>query len=443
MSTRLALAIEDPAKLVYGIAPKPVTCGNGLVIGAGTVWPELNLTLPPMLITETTLPEVMALYRKAVTEVIERADALKMAGLMVEFEHLPPMTHNPKWGAEVTAVMREAMDAGISKYGLKLALRVTPVDIREPQEGKASNVEAETATLLESFRLNALAGADLLAIESTGGKEITDKALMMCDLPGMIRGLAVVGAPDCEALWREITAIAKAAPRPCVPSGDTACGFANTAMVLADRGYIPRVFSAIVRVMSTVRSLAAFRGGAVGPGKDCGYENIVCKAITGAPVSMEGRGATYAHLSPIGNVAAVSADLWSNESIEIGRTLSGSTVVASFEQLAYDCRLMNVARERDGEEGARKMRDWMAASDASLDPQAWVLTPEFSVEIAKIIAAAPDDYTAARKSAVFAIESIAEAVQQDRLALPEQEEIWLDAVKSGLDDLPAAAADLV
>jgi methanol--5-hydroxybenzimidazolylcobamide Co-methyltransferase len=158
---------------------------------------------------------------------------------------------------------------------------------------------------------------------------------------------------------------------------------------------------------------------------------------------MEGRGATYAHLSPIGNVAAVSADLWSNESIEIGRTLSGSTVVASFEQLAYDCRLMNVARERDGEEGARKMRDWMAASDASLDPQAWVLTPEFSVEIAKIIAAAPDDYTAARKSAVFAIESIAEAVQQDRLALPEQEEIWLDAVKSGLDDLPDAAADLV
>ena len=38
-----------------------------------------------------------------------------------------------------------------------------------------------------------------------GGKEITDQALMMCDLPGMIRGLAVVGAPDCEALWREIT----------------------------------------------------------------------------------------------------------------------------------------------------------------------------------------------------------------------------------------------
>jgi methanol--5-hydroxybenzimidazolylcobamide Co-methyltransferase len=442
MATKQAIAIQDPKDLVYGIAPKPVTCGNGLEIGTGKVWPELNLTLPPMLITEKNLPEVLGLYRKAVTDVIERADALKVEGFMVEFEHLPPMTHNPTWGAEVTAALREAMDAGISKYGIKLALRATPVDIREPQEGKASNVEKETATLLESFRLNALAGADLLAIESTGGKEVTDQALMMCDLPGMIRGLAVIGAPDCEALWREITAIANAAPRPCVSSGDTACGFANTAMVLADRGYIPRVFSAIVRVMSTVRSYAAFRGGAVGPGKDCGYENIVCKALVGAPVSMEGRGATYAHLSPIGNVAAVSADLWSNESIEIGRTLSGSTVVASFEQLAYDCRLMNVARERDGEDGARKMRDWMSASDASLDPQAWVLTPEMSVELAKIIAAAPDDYTAARKSAVFALDSIVKASREGRLALPAQEEAWLDSIEADLDGLPDKAENL-
>ena len=40
------------------------------------------------------------------------------------------------------------------------------------------------------------------------------------------------------------------------------------------------------------------------------------KAIAGVPISMEGRSATCAHLSPIGNIAAAAADLWSNESVQ-------------------------------------------------------------------------------------------------------------------------------
>ncbi len=442
MTTNQTLAISRPEDLTYGIAPKPVTCGNGLVVGGGKVFPEVNLTLPPMTIDEAKMAEICGLYRKAVQEVLERADALQVGGLMLEFEHLPPMTHRPEWGARITRVLREALDEGIRKYGLNLALRVTPVDIREPQEGKMVNVEQETATLLESFRLCAEAGADLLAIESTGGKEVTDSALMECDLAGMIKGLAVIGAPDCFALWKEIARIAATAPRPCVASGDTACGFANTAMVLADRGFIPRVFSAVVRSMSVVRSLPAFLAGGVGPGKDCGYENIVCKAITGAPVAMEGRGATFAHLSPIGNVAAVSADLWSNESIEITRTLSGSAVVASFEALVYDCRLLNTARERGGEAGARNLRDWLALSDSQLDPQAWVLTPEFSIELAKINVDSATPYEAARRSAAATLEGIARAIAAKKLALPGQELSWVDNLRQDVDALPEKGEDL-
>ncbi len=53
--------------------------------------------------------------------------------------------------------------------------------------------------------------------------------------------------------------------------GDTVSRFANTAMVLADRGMIPRVFAA-VRAISAVRS-AAYECGAVA-GKDCVRECI-------------------------------------------------------------------------------------------------------------------------------------------------------------------------
>jgi len=57
-----------------------------------------------------------------------------------------------------------------------------------------------------------------------------------------------------------------------VSGGDSACGFANTAMQLAHQKMLPEVLAAVVRAMSAVRSLAAFEQGAVGPSKDCAYE---------------------------------------------------------------------------------------------------------------------------------------------------------------------------
>ncbi|MDK2962392.1 MAG: methanol---5-hydroxybenzimidazolylcobamide Co-methyltransferase, partial [Eubacteriaceae bacterium] len=38
----------------------------------------------------------------------------------------------------------------------------------------------------------------------------------------------------------------------------SACGFANTAMILAEKGFIPHVFAAVIRVAAVPRALVAF-----------------------------------------------------------------------------------------------------------------------------------------------------------------------------------------
>ena len=54
-----SLAISDPNLLLFGIAPKPVSCGFGLQIGGGAVYPELNFTLPTMTIESSTWTDVV------------------------------------------------------------------------------------------------------------------------------------------------------------------------------------------------------------------------------------------------------------------------------------------------------------------------------------------------------------------------------------------------
>src|SRR6185369_249018 len=167
------------------------------------------------------------------------------------------------------------------------------------------------------------------------------EALVYCDIPGIVFALGVLAPLDVGWLWDRI-AVHCAGTR-AVPGGDSACGFANTAMQLAHQRLLPEVLAAVVRAMSAVRSLAAFEHGAVGPSKDCAYEGPILKAITGCPISMEGKSATCAHFSPIGNIAAAMCDLWSNESVQNVRLLSGNAPEAFAEMLAYDCRLMNTA----------------------------------------------------------------------------------------------------
>jgi len=440
MKTYDKLAIGTVDELVYGRATKPLTTRSGMVIGGGTVYPELNFTLPPMLVNAETMPEVRRQYEQIITGALERAAELETPGVVIEFETLPPMVEQPAWGVELANILLDGMNRAKEKNGLKSVLRMTPNDLREMKRPSLMRHGPLLERMLECFDGSAAAGAELLSIESVGGKEVSDDALTECDLPAVIFALATLGVRDMRFLWTELKKISDRHGVHC--AGDTACGFANTAMVLAERKYIPRVFAAVVRAVSAVRSLVAYECGAVGPGKDCGYENVYLKAITGYPMALEGKSAACAHLSPIGNIASALCDTWSNESVQNVKLLAAMAPTCYMEQLAYDCRLMNTAAS-DGPPAARRLRDWLVRSDAGLDPQALVLQPDVVLDIARAIVAAPDHYAAGKAAALTAIAAIRAAHDAGRLKLPEREIPWLDTMSDAVNDLPAAESRFI
>jgi len=438
--TYSTLAIPRPENLLYGVSPLPLSCGLGLTVGAGQVFPEVNFTLPAMNIAPGTWTEVVAHYDEMAAQILRRAVSLGVPGIVLEFELLPPMTELPEWGAEITAVLKRHLKACYENHHLPSALRVTPTDIRDRQKPPLMRTGEPWQRLKRSFELCAEAGADILSIESIGGKEVHDQALMYGDFPGIVFALGVLAPKDMSWLWAQIGSICAAHPGT-VSGADSACGFANTAMQLAHQKMLPEVLAAVVRAMSAVRSLSAFEQGAVGPSKDCAYEGPVIKAITGCPISMEGKSASCAHFSPLGNIAAAMCDLWSNESVQNVRLLSGNAPEAYTELLAYDCRLMNSAAATEG--GALQMRNWMIASDEWLSPQAAVLSPEATIRIANAIVAADTPYHRVIAAGRAAVEVLKNGVAQGKLRLSRKEQQWLARIDEALGAFPESEESLL
>jgi methanol--5-hydroxybenzimidazolylcobamide Co-methyltransferase len=253
----------------------------------------------------------------------------------------------------------------------------------------------------------------------------------------MLFGLGVLAPRDMSWLWGEI--VSMCAGTRALPAGDSACGFANTAMQLAHQKMLPEVLAAVDRGASAVRSLMAFEQGAVGPSKDCAYEGPVLKAITGSPIAMEGKSAACAHFSPMGNIAAAMCDLWSNESVQNVRLLSGNAPEAFTEMLAYDCRLMNTAAKKGA---ALQMRDWLSESDEWLSPQAAVLSADATVRIATAIVAAKTPYLQTLAAAREAAAIIREGVDAGKWKPGPKEVQWLGRIESALADMPSDEAEL-
>lgn len=428
-----SLTISDPAQLLFGSAPHPVRTRRGLVLGGGRVYPELNFTLPPMEVNLTTLPEVREHYRQIVSEALERARQLHAKGLVLEFETLLEMTMTPSIGVALVEEMNGLCEAAFQQHGLPSEIRLTPNDTRDFDRPPRMRTSRHLDAMWELFERGAAAGGDLLSIESTGGKEVHDDALLYCDLRGAVFALAVLGVRDMRFLWRRIVEVAKAQGK--IAAGDTACGFANTAMVLAEKGFIPRVFAALDRVVSVVRTLVACEEGAVGPDKDCGYEGPYLKAIAGIPISMEGKTAACAHQSPVGNVAAACCDLWSNESVQHVKLLGGFAPTVYLEQLEYDARLMNEALA-EGPDTARTLQRLLGNSDTRLDPQALVLAPRSVIAIAGEMVKASTHLEAARRGALAALGLIEEASREGALLVAEQEREWLPRLREELESIP-------
>ena len=426
------LAIKSMDEFVYGRCPFPVTAGTGVTFGDGTVIPEINFTLPMMDINENTWPEVRSQYEQIITGVLERAIALEVPGLLVELETLPPMTVNPAWGAEITRILADHLKDANDKYGLKGALRLTPNDTREHERPPHMRSGQYWDSMVQLFSLAAENGADMIAIESTGGKEINDTGLMNADLRQVVFALGVLAPRDMAFLWGEIVRTCKTGG--IIPAGDTACGFGNTAMVLAEQKMLPRTFAAVVRVATVPRGLVAYEQGARGPSKDCAYEGPYMKAIYGVPISMEGHTAACAHLSAVGNISQAVCDCWSNESVQNVRLLSAYAPTVSMEQLAYDCRLMNTAATTEG--GAKQLRDWLTQSDAALDPQAHVLRPDVVLKLSSEIMQESSAYSRVRRAVLATLAELKRAIEADEVKIPATEKRWVDRLQRQADTLP-------
>jgi len=425
-------AITNPDDLYFGRAPNPLTCGFDLKIGCGEVYPEINFTLPAMSISTESWNDVLKHYRDIAAVVKSRAEKLSLPGLVVEFEQLPPMSENPHWGAEITAILKESLKQLYEESGIHNALRVTIVDLRDGERPPLLRQGKHWELTREAFVCAAQAGADILSIESVGGKEVHDQALLYGDLNGIVTALGSLAARDMAFLWSEIVKIAN--EYKIVPGGDTACGFSNTAMQLAGKGMIPSVLAALDRAASAPRSLVAYEQGAVGPSKDCAYEGPVIKAITGFPISMEGKSSSCAHFSPLGNIAGATADLWSNESVQNIRLLSGTAPEAFLELLAYDCRLYNTSAAADD---ALRLRDWLVNSDIPFSPEALMLEPQAVIRLAKAIVEADTGYAKTVAATRTAFEIINDHVDKGTIKLADMENQWLNQLASALDSLPS------
>jgi methanol--5-hydroxybenzimidazolylcobamide Co-methyltransferase len=350
------------------------------------------------------------------------------------------MTKTPSIGVEIVKIMNEICEKYYQKYGLASEIRLTPNDLREFERPALQRSSKYLEPMFELFEQGMIAGGDLLSIESTGGKEVSDEALMMCDIKGMVFALAVLGVRDMKFLWQKIVSAAHKHGK--IAAGDSACGFSNTAMVLAEKKYIPKVFATLVRVISVVRSVVAMEEGAVGPDKDCGYEGPFLKAITGIPISMEGKTAACAHLSPIGNISCACADLWSNESVQNIKLLSGMAPTAYMEQLEYDSRLLNEALKA-GSLHSHVLQQLLVASDIYTDPQALILSPENVIRISKELIKGESYVENAKNGALEAINIIEEALSSGKMKLPELETNYLPILREELNSIPSDEGDFI
>ncbi|MGK7396072.1 MAG: methyltransferase MtaB domain-containing protein, partial [Candidatus Cyclobacteriaceae bacterium M3_2C_046] len=191
-----------------------------------------------------------------------------------------------------------------------------------------------------------------------------------------------------------------------------------------------------------VRTLVAVEQGAKGPDKDCGYEGPFLKAISGIPISMEGKTAACAHFSPLGNIAAACADLWSNESVQNIKLLAGMAPTVYLEQLQYDTRLMNEA-VKGGKQEILRLQKLFVNSDMYFDPQAFILAPKNVIEISKEIVAGKNYIDAARRGCLKGLSLIENAIKEGALLQDEKETTWIELLKADIESIPVVESDFI
>lgn len=425
-----AMETKSWEELIFGISKHPLKYGFDLEVGNGEVVPEIKYF--PRRGGEDDPETLKREYREITDNILRRAVDQGIPSIQLETEQTFMVTKKPVLGGEITSIQKSVIEEYVEEYGLKCALRVTVADIRE-LEGNMRDSK-EVAQMYESFDKAAENGADVLSLESIGGKEVFNYSVIRQDMEGVLFSVGILGSLDMEFLWREIVQIAS--KQGAIAGGDTDCAHSNSAMVLAGgllTNILSHTFAAVVRAVGAARSLVAYEQGATGPGKDCGYENVILKAITGLPMAMEGKSSASAHSSLVGNVAAAACDLWSNEQVENTRLYGGWAPQVFTEILGYNTSLMNAALNEGLE---ARLRDLFVAANP-LDPQVLVLSPGGAWDIGKAIITHPDDYYLRAKDAAYeALEVTAQGYQKRGRKLSPSESGVFQRIKRVLDKTP-------
>lgn len=423
------MAYSSGEEMMFGTAKYPVKTKRGIEIGGGYVHPEVVPHPRPG--SEKTKKTLLREYERANGDALERMVIVGHPTLQVENEHVFQMTHNPKWGGEIAAQTARQMDDYLDKYGLKAAYRSTPADLRKPDMHHMRDSDY-TREILETFN-EVSKYADIVSIESMGGKEIFDHAIIRNDITGILFGIGVLGAIDMEWMWDQIVAIAK--KNGCIAGGDTNCSEANTAMFMAGgmtSKDVPHVMAALARAISASRTLVAYECGATGPTKDCAYEDPIIKAMSGVPIATEGKTSACAHSDLAGNLIAAVCDLWSNEAVEYHDMFGATTTSVFAEILGYDCAMFNSAIELGYQQ---QMKEILVNSDMYRDSHSLILAPNNAWEIGNAIVSnrAKGNYASARAGAIKAGQII---LADEKMKITALEKQSLEKAMKDLEALP-------
>jgi len=431
------MAFKSGEEMIFGTAKFPVTSKRGIKYGGGYVHPTVKPHPRPG--SEKTKKTLMREYERMNWDALERMVIVGHPTLVVENEHVYQMTHNPDWGGDIAAQVARQMDDLLAKYGLKSAHTSTIADLRRPE-----SVHMRTSDYLHEMMASFDACSkysDHVSIESMGGKEVFDYALIRQDMAGILMGIGYLGSIDMEWCWNQIVAICK--KNNCIPGGDTNCSEANTAMFMAGgmtSKDVPHVYAALCRAISAARTMVAYECGATGPTKDCAYEDPIVKAMTGVPITTEGKTSACGHSDLASNLIAAVCDLWSNEAVEYHDMFGATTTSVFAEILGYDCAQFNAAIDLGL---AKEMQTILVNSDAYRDSHSLILVPDNAWAIGNEIVknTSKGYYTRARAGAMkagsiiladtkmkltaFEKEALEDAMKQME-ALPEDEGNFLD-----------------
>jgi methanol--5-hydroxybenzimidazolylcobamide Co-methyltransferase len=110
---------------------------------------------------------------------------------------------------------------------------------------------------------------------------------------------------------------------------------------------------------------------------------------------------------------------------------------------ALDLKSKLLDRYADGRDAALLYRKWMVSSDASRDPQAYVLTPDSSIAIAQAIVSAPDAYNAGKAAALTALRLMRDAHRDGALKIHLREVPYLDRLQHTVEALPANEPEFI